>query len=84
MIERLEKFNNKIIDRVILFIFIDKLSGYDKQFYFIMKDKFIKLWQKEEGVLFPIKDLNLNEEELKKFYDWFMYFNTFENIHFES
>lgn len=80
--QQLKEFNNKYIDIELLFLFVNKLKRYDNKLYKILKDKLI-IEIINESEIIPIKNLNLDMEQLNKFYDWHLYFNRFEDIKFE-
>lgn len=77
--QQLKEFNNKHIDIELLFLFVNKLKRYDYKLYKILKDKLI-IEIINESEIIPIKNLNLDIEQLNKFYNWYLYFNRFEDI----
>ena len=76
-------FKSKMIDNILLFMFIEKVRPYNKEFYLKLKDAFIEEIKKDNSSMILINDLNLNEEDLKEFLNWFNYFDVKNTFNFE-
>ena len=76
-------FKSKMMDNILLFMFLEKVQPYHKEFYFKLKDAFIEELKKDNGSMILINDLNLNDEDLKEFLGWFNYFDVENTFNFE-
>ena len=77
------EFKFKMIDNILLFMFIEKVRPYNWEFYLKLKDAFIKELKTDNRSMILINDLNLNDDDLKEFIKWFNYFDVKNTFNFE-